>query len=248
MCGDACSLRELLVNSLPVSAPESYVQWINEHLGFNPRGQKNSDALADFVISDLRSRCERLRKYFDDCRLVPHKNTNVRTKVVERNVDLAIQDVAFLPIVLFPIAVENKTIMTAHSKARKNRYGDIIAYSNHIHNHWRNSIAAAIVVINTSLGYENPDAFAKGLVRPQFKMDKIVRDTTTLFSGIPLREASDDPGDQPEAVAVIVITYDGVTPAVLVTDDRAPQPNQSTYYDKFVTRICDLYDRRHSAL
>ena len=130
-----------------MSAPESYVQWINEHLGFNPRGQKNSDALADFVISDLQSNCQILRKYFDERRLVARKNINVRTKVVERNIDLAIQDVAFLPIVLFPIAVENKTIMTAHGKARKNRYGDIIAYSNHIHNHHRESIAAAIVVI-----------------------------------------------------------------------------------------------------
>ena len=84
-------------------------------------------------------------------------------------------------------------------------------------------------------------------MRPQFKMDRIVKDTTALFAGIPLREASDDPGDQPEAVAVIVINYDGVRPAVLVTDDRAPQPSQSTHYDKFVSRICELYERRHSA-
>jgi hypothetical protein len=240
-------LTELLVHCVPVTAPESYVQWINEHLGFNPRGQKNSDALADFVITDLRSNCGLLRKYFDERRLIPRKNINVRTKVVERNVDLAIQDVAFLPVVLFPIAVENKTIMTAHWKARKNRYGDIIAYSNHIHNHYREGIAAAIVVVNTSLGYENPDGFAKGLVRPQFKMDRIVKDTTALFADIPLRESPDDPGDQPEAVAVIVVNYDGVRPAVLVTDDCAPQPHQSIHYDKFVSRICELYERRHSS-
>ena len=38
-------------------APTMYANWINEHLGFNPRAQNASNALADFVLSDLRRSC-----------------------------------------------------------------------------------------------------------------------------------------------------------------------------------------------
>jgi hypothetical protein len=228
-----------------MAAPESYVQWINGHLGFNPRGQKNSDALSDFVVADLRANCPRLDAAFEKGEIVSKKNVNVKTKVVERNVDLVIQETGSLPDVVFSVTVEHKTIMTAHGKARKNRYGDIIAYSNHVHNHWGGSIAAAILVINSSLAYENPDAFAKDLVRPQLEMARIVRETTAIFAGIPLRDAPDDPSDQPEALAVIVIDYDGVNPATLVTDERATQSQRSTHYTNFISRICALYEQRH---
>jgi hypothetical protein len=60
------------------------------------------------------------------------KNSAVRTKVASRNVDLALREE---PSSEVREAVENKTIMAAHGKARWNRYGDAIAYSNHIHNH-----------------------------------------------------------------------------------------------------------------
>jgi len=43
-----------------MSAPQAYVDWINTHLGFNPRSQANSDALADFVVADLMATCPSL--------------------------------------------------------------------------------------------------------------------------------------------------------------------------------------------
>lgn len=69
--------------------------------------------------------------------------------------------------------------------------------------------------MNTSPLYENPDGFAKGLVRPKFKMDKVVADTVRIFSQVPLRESPDEPNDQPEALAVIVMKYDGANRAPL---------------------------------
>ena len=144
-------------------------------------------------------------------------------------------------------AVENKTLMTAHGKARWNRYGDIIAYANHVHNHRRDSIAAAIVVVNCSPAYENPDAFAKGLVRPRFDMQKVVKDTVKIFADIPLRTTPDEPNDQPEAIAVFVVDYDGRNPGKLVTGALAPQPGSPIHYDSFVRRVCELYTQRFGA-
>ncbi len=134
--------------------------------------------------------------------------------------------------------------MTAHGKARKNRYGDIIAYSNHIHNHNRECIAAAIVVVNCSPAYANPDAFAKGLVRPRFNMPRVLAATVKIFADIPLRTNPDEPNDQPEAIAVFVVDYDGQKSPKLVTGELAPQPRDPIHYDNFLARICDLYGRR----
>jgi hypothetical protein len=228
-----------------VSAPDSYVEWINAHLGFNPRSQTNSNVLSDFVIADLQTLCPEIADHLKSDEIVPIKNADVRTKVASRNVDLVLDEQNLGPV---RVAVEHKTIMTAHGKARWNRYGDIIAYCNHMHNHRRESIAGATVIINCSPAYENPDAFAKGLLRPRFNMQKVVADTAKIFSDIPLRSVPEEPNDQPEALAVIIVDYDGQNPAKLVTGDLAPQPGSPIHYDSFLARVCNLYRQRYAAV
>jgi len=165
---------------------------MNQNIGFNPRAQQNSNALSEFVVADLITSCPAIRTAIQSEALTPKKNSEVNTASAVRTVDLVLFEKLKLPLISVCISVENKTIMTAHGKARKNRYGDIIAYSNHMHNHRRECIAGAIVVVNVSPKYENPDEFAKGLVRPKFDMEKIVKDTINIFARIPLRN---DPGD-----------------------------------------------------
>ena len=228
-------------------APEAYIEWVNAHLGFNPRSQANSDALADFVVTDLMATCPVLCNALRTGKLKPLKNPNVRTKVAERSIDLVIFEQPEGPNISVRVSVENKTIMTAHGKARKNRYGDLIAYSNHMHNHNPKCVAGAIVVVNVSPAYENPDAFAKGLLRPKFKMEKVVADTIAIFDNIPLRDTAGDPSELPEAVAVIVVDYDGVNPGSLVIGPLAPQTESHIHYDNFIRRICRIYGERFNA-
>lgn len=227
-------------------APESYVRWMNKNVGFNPRAQQNSNALSEFVVADLITSCPAIRAAIRSEALTPKKNSEVNTASAVRTVDLVLFEKLKLPLISVRVSVENKTIMTAHGKARKNRYGDIIAYSNHMHNHRRECVVGAIVVVNVSPNYENPDKFAKGLVRPNFDMDKIVTDTINIFRRIPLRNEPGDPSDQPEALAVIVVDYDGESAAKLVTGSLAPQPGDSIHYESFVGRIGSLYKRRFS--
>ena len=221
-----------------LTAPEAYVSWINQHLGFNPRSQANSNALCDFVIADLRRSSPLVASDLNAKRLATVLNADIRTRVASRNVDLVFLEPDSS---IVRVAVENKTIMTAHGKARWNRYGDLIAYCNHVHNHRSDCIAAAIVIINRSPAYENPDAFARGLQRPRFDMNKVVKDTVKIFADIPLRASADEPNDQPEALATIVVDYDGQHPAKLVTDELSPQPGTPNHYKSFIARVCELY-------
>src|SRR5260370_31630033 len=139
-----------------MKAPEAYVNWVNAHLGFNPRSQASSDALADFVVADLMATCPTLNAALKSGELKPLKNPNVRTKVAERSIDLVICEGADTPNISVRVSVENKTIMTAHGKARKNRYGDLIAYSNHMHNHNRKCVAGPIVRDNGPPAHGDP--------------------------------------------------------------------------------------------
>jgi hypothetical protein len=221
-----------------LSAPQAYIEWTNAHLGHNPRSQASSNALSDFVVADLRQACSEINAAIQAKAVVVVQNPGVRTKVAERSIDLVLEESATK---LVSVSVEHKTIMTAHGKARKNRYGDIIAYCNHMHNHRKDCIVGALVIVNTSPVYENPDAFAKGLVRTKFNMEKVVADTVRIFDQIPLREAPDEPNDQPEALAVIVMNYDGSHPANLV--DYLPEQSQIRY-EMFIRRIAKLYVER----
>ena len=230
-----------------VAAPERYVEWINAHLGFNPRSQTNSNALSHFIVHDLCAASPAIERLVRSDELTALNNASVSTSVTIRNVDLVLYEKHSLPKLSVRLSVEHKTVMTAHGKARLNRYGDIIAYCNHMHNHRRDCVVGATVVINTSALYENPDVFAKGLLRPKFKMDKVVSDTVKIFTGIPLRESPDEPNDQPEALTVIVVEYDGVNPASLVSSELAPQASSHAYYENFIARLVAKYEDRFGA-
>lgn len=227
-----------------MDGPNKYVQWINAHLGFNPRGAANSNALSQYVVNNLRYASPKaLDTLIRNGNLVPVKNANVAVGAAGltiRNIDLVLREKE-APLNV-QLSVEHKTIMTAHGKARKNRYGDIIAYCNHMHNHRHDCVAGATVIINTSEAYENPDSFARGLKRPKFKMDKVVIDTIKVFESIPLRDSPEDPTELPEALAVIVVNYDGVNPATLVKG--MPDISSPSHYDNAVRRLVAKYEDR----
>jgi hypothetical protein len=225
-------------------APERYIQWINEHLGFKPRSRANSHALSEFIVQDLCASSPKIERLIQSDELSPLKNASVSTSVTVRNVDLVLYEKQSLPKLSVRLSVEHKMIMKTHGKAQLNRYGDMIAYCNHMHNHRRECVVGATVVINTSALSENPNAFARGLTPPKLKMEKVLGDTFKIFGGIPLRESPDDPHDQPEALTVIVVEYDGVNPASLVTSDLARLASSQAYYDNFIARLAEKYQER----
>ena len=81
-------------------------------------------------------------------------------------------------------------------------------------------------------------------MRPNFNMEKVVKDTVKVFEAIPLRDSPDDPKELPEALAVIVVEYDGENPASLVTNDLAPGPTSGAHYDNFIKRLVAKFEDR----
>ena len=249
-------------------APESYVEWINNHVGFNPRGQAHSDYLTSCIVADLRTWCPRIDDEFAGMQLDLKHNVGLNGQRHTLSAAFAAasndegEDVDVDPnidgVVLrtgwgltgsglaTPIAIENKTIMTAHGKARTNRWNDARAFAEHVHRSSPATIAAFTIIINTAPGYRNPDQFARAAKSSGTNPATAAPRTIDLFRSMRLRSTSDDPIGRCEAPLILVVSYDGVTPtARLVEGDPAPAPGQPFSYDWFLDRLCRLYAERN---
>ena len=246
-----------------MSAPEEYVAWINEHVGFNPRGQTHSDFLTARIVADLAGRCPPVGSDFRDGHLLLRQNvgingvrhssplalpiTGAEDLDLDPNIDGVVLRTATGPVTS-PLTLENKTVMTAHGKARTNRFNDARAYASHVHTASPSTVAGFTIVINTALRYRNPDAFARSAASSGTNRPGDAAKTIGLFRRLPLREMPADPASRCEAVLILAIDYDGETPSArLIEADPAPRAGDPFSYDWFLDRLCSLFQQRFAA-
>jgi len=248
-----------------VSAPQDYVAWINSHVGFNPRGQGHSDVLTAAIIRDLASACPEFGAALSSGAIEWHPNVGLTGRrhnspvvdeddadgEIEPNIDgVVLRSSGLLApssaAVMVPLTIENKTIMTAHGKARTNRYNDARAYATHVHAESPETIAAFTIVINTALRYRNPDAFARSAKVSGTNRPDDAKNTIDLFRTMRVRDVPSDKVGRCEAAFILTVDYDGETPtARLVTDHPAPRPGEPFSYDWFIQRLGEQYVRRN---
>ncbi len=227
-----------------MEAPDKYVRWINEHIGFNPRAQGHSNALCSFIDADLRAAIPSLARRLAVGGLVLDLNLDVPPGGGPRSRNIDMGYYTQEPPGRVVLTVENKTTMTAHGRARKNRLGDLIAYCMHLHTHHPRAVAGFTIVVNAAPRYRNPDEFSevakhKAVLKPQE-----LSATVQLFQKVQLRGAAEDPGDFPEALAIIVVKYDGDNPARVFTEPPAPQPGDPNHYATFIGTMARRFEER----
>lgn len=248
-----------------MAAPEDYVAWINQHVGFNPRGQGHSDYLTASILRDLAEHCVPFRDHLLSGAVELRQNVGLTGKrhsspiladdedgEIEPNIDgVVLRSGGLLSTpsqaIPVPLTIENKTIMTAHGKARTNRYNDARAYATHVHAASPDTVAAFTIVINAALAYRNPDEFARTAKKSGINRPEDAAKTIDLFRSMRLRSQASDPVGRCEAVFILAIDYDGETPtARLVTDRPAPTSGEQFSYPWFIDRLCALYARRNT--
>jgi hypothetical protein len=250
-----------------VVAPDEYVAWVNAHVGFNPRGQAHSDVLSAAIIRDLRVQCGPLGAALDAGALEFRPNVGMDGRKhltptvdddddedaeIDSNIDGVVirSDGLFAPATAstrVPLTIENKTIMTAHGKARKNRFGDARAYANHAHQGSPETVAGFTIVINTAPAYRNPDAFARTALSSGTNTRAAAQTTIDLFRQMRIRTDPTQNVGRCEAVYILAINYDGVNPtARLVTEPPAPRPGDPFSYEWFLDRMCTEYVKRNT--
>ena len=220
---------------------------------YHPRSNKHGIALCDSILADLLAHCASLAKHAAAGLLVYERNQKIFVDNSEWNVDLVI---GTPPTILSPpstapivkavpsairIAIEAKTIMTAHGKARRNRQRDLESFHDFAHRYDSSSIAAAATIINLASRFQSP---LRSVTTVHGNVHDLVDGTLQLFRSIQQRTSADQRGL--EANTVIVVDHENVPgrPPRLVSGAPAPQVGQPLHYNSFVRRICDRYTER----
>ncbi len=227
-----------------MEAPGQYVHWINQNIGFNPRAQGHSNALCSYVDADLRSAIPALAQRLESGDLVFDLNLDVPAGGGPRSRNIDMGYYTKQPPGTVVLTVENKTTMTAHGRARKNRLGDLLAYCMHLHSHHPRAVAGFTIVVNAAARYKNPDEFSEVAKHKAVLKPHELEATIELFRKVPLRADVSDPGDIPEALAIIVVDYDGQKPARLLEEPPAPQPGEPNHYGAFVKAMGQRFVER----
>ncbi len=150
-----------------------------------------------------------------------------------------------IPPATVRVAIEAKTVMTEHGKARRNRQRDLDSFHQFVHRYDTETVAAGLTVVNMAERFRSP-------LRPEPSTHRnvrtLVQETIALLRSLPQRSAR---GENPglEANGAIVLLHDNIVlqATALVTGAPAPQVGDPVHYDSFLRRICDCYTQRWSA-
>jgi len=143
------------------------------------------------------------------------------------------------------IAIEAKTGMTEHAKARRNRQRDLDSFHQFVHRYDSDTVAVGLTVVNVAERFKSP---LRSEVSIHRNVRTLVQETMALLRSLPQRSAR---GESPglEANGAIVVSHDNIDlkATALVTVAPAPQIGDPLHYDSFLRRICDSYTQRWSA-
>jgi hypothetical protein len=157
------------------------------------------------------------------------------------------------------IAIELKSIITEHGKARKNRLRDFNSFHGYAHQYDPKTVAAGFLVVNSAERFYSPlrkedDITIHGSPRASARV--VAKNAVDIFRSIPLRNSASDPPGM-EAIGVVVVEHDNLAfhpapetfkdihrPTRLAPAPPNPKIGDPLQYHSMLQRICNAYTER----
>ncbi len=138
------------------------------------------------------------------------------------------------------LAVDAKTVMTEHGKARRNRQRDLNSLHDILHRQDPKTIVGGLVVLNMAERFNSP---LRPKVTVHHNVERLVRETIGLFRGLP-RSKNGKTGL--DALGIIVVSHSNIggEETRLVTGDPAPQTGDPVHYGSFLLDTCTAFSQR----
>ena len=227
---------------------------------YHPRSSKHGDALCAFLLQDLLATCDSFRKAAERDTIVFSTNYTIDPNSVDRwNADLVVgppthppepDDVRIGPIARGQpheiwLAIDAKTIMTEHGKARRNRQRDVNSFQDILHRKNPRTIVGGLLVVNMSERFLTPLARRAEGITAHRNIVRLVGEIVAMMAGLARADTSSEQVGL-EAMGIIVVTHSNVPGDVtrLVVSPPAPQIGEPTSYDSFLRDLCDAFTRR----
>jgi hypothetical protein len=248
--------------------------------GYDPRSSRHSDFLSEIILDDLVTSCPLIAERAARGQIVAKLRHHQQIGQDDWVIDIAVgtcagaaappdptgpgpSHIKLAPPVIIQIAIELKSVLTEHGKARRNRLRDFGAFHVHGHTYDPRTVVAAFLVINSSDFFYSPLNFGKvtrselnSHVSSRRSARQLAKESIDLFRTIHLRHSEAD-GAGVEALGVIVIEHDNVNfypdPSKYAHLRRptqvAPTPPSLSVgdplsYESMIQRICAHYTDR----
>lgn len=235
-------------------ADQKIVQWLEKNL-YHPRSDKHGEAICDFFLKDLLYQSDLLRKEAQQGKVVYSIDYKLGKGALSWVVDLVLGppitkplstvrdgDIAMGKLQDIWLAIDAKSVMTEHGKARRNRQRDLDAFASIVKHYYPHSVVGGIVTVNISEKFKSP-------LRPNItehrNIRRLVDETIQIFREIPRAQTKE--GDKGiEAICVIVVNHSNIRGehTILIKDSPAPQKKDMVNYQEFLRMIKDALEHR----
>lgn len=254
---------------------EEFAAYLSER-GYDPRSSRHSDFLSEIIVRDLVENCRLIARRAASGRIVASLRHHQQIGQNDWVIDIAIgtcagspappsgsRTIRMAPPVIIQIAIELKSVLTEHGKARRNRLRDFAAFHGHGHTYDPRTVVAAFLVVNSSDAFYSPLNLGKTNRSELNKHTSVGRNarqlataTINLFRTIHLRHSETDASGV-EALGVIVVEHDNLNrypdrekfAHLAKPTSVAPTPpslavGDPLSYESMIQRICGHYTQR----
>ncbi len=248
--------------------------------GYDPRSSRHSNFLSEIIVSDLVNNCPLIAERSASGEIVASLRHHQQIGQDDWVIDIAIGTCAGVPVppgttslalglirmappVIIQIAIELKSVITEHGKARRNRLRDFGAFHGHGHTYAPRTVVAAFLVINSSDIFYSPLNLGKinrselnSHVSNRRSARQLAKKSIDLFRTIHLRHSETD-GPGLEALGVIVIEHDNLNyhpdpekyrhlrkPTHVAPTPPSLSVGDPLSYESMIQRICAHYTHR----
>jgi len=238
---------------------ERLVEWLRENQ-YHPRSPRHGSASCLFFLDDLLHESELFAEAAAEGRVVYQEDYTVGSGPSRWNTDLVVGPPAPDENVRVDaddervitetepeqiwLAIDAKSVMTEHGKARRNRQRDINSFADIMHRHHPGAITGGLVLINMADRFKSPLRDDDDITHHE-NIRKLVAETVDIFRDIDRADGEISPNV--DGVGCVVVDHtnmdDGET-TELVTDPPAPQADDIVNYRRFVGILSDTLESR----
>lgn len=237
-------------------ADERIARWLEKN-GYHPRSDKHGKALCDYFLDDLLYECEPLRKASKSGEVVYDTDYTVgEGTALKWTIDLVIGTPVSKPLLAqergiargvpneILLAIDAKSVMTEHGKARRNRQRDINSLWQIMKHHYPNSVTGGILLVNIADTFKSP-LRDKDDITTHRNVARLVEGTIQLFREVDRSKPEGNGGI--EAIGVIVVDHTNLpnNQTRFVTDSPAPREGDIVHYRKFIRLIAEALELRY---
>lgn len=142
------------------------------------------------------------------------------------------------------LAVDAKSVMTEHGKARRNRQRDVNSFADIMHRHHPGSVSAGVILINMAERFKSPLRDDDDVTYHD-RIEQLVAGTVDIFRDIDRADGQISPNV--DAVGTVVVEHtnmDDDHETRLVTEPPAPQPGEIVHYRDFLGILLETLEDR----